>query len=243
MMLEVRDLHVHYGSVETIKGVSLKLDKKEIVVVIGGNGAGKSTILKAVVGLLPVSSGQIWFDDQEITGNKAYELTRKGVCLIPEGRQIFPDLSVYENLLLGAYHRLRKGEKEAVEKDIDRYFKVFPILKERGNQLGGTLSGGEQQMLALARGLMSSPKLLLMDEPSLGLAPKIARDIFDTLRLLNKEGKTILLVEQLAWLGLGICDRGYVLENGNIVLGGTKDELLANSKVIEAYVGRKKEIR
>ncbi len=239
MMLEVRDLHVHYGRVEAVKGISLKVGQGEIVVVIGANGAGKSTTLKAIMGLIRPSSGHIWLLGQEITGRKAYELTRAGISLIPEGRQVFPDLSVYENLLLGGYHRLRRREKEAVEKDIERYFNLFPILKERRYQLAGTLSGGEQQMLALARGLMSYPKVLLMDEPSLGLAPKIARGIFESLNLLNKEGKTIFLVEQLAWLGLGICNRGYVLENGNIVLEGSKNELLSNSKVIEAYVGKK----
>jgi branched-chain amino acid transport system ATP-binding protein len=239
MLLEVRDLYVHYGSIEAVKGITLRLDQGEIVVVIGANGAGKSTMLKAIIGLLVPSSGQVWLKGQEITGNKAYELTKMGISLIPEGRQVFPDLSVYENLLLGAYYRLRRREKQGVEKDIERYFDLFPILRERRDQLAGTLSGGEQQMFALARGLMSSPELLLMDEPSLGLAPKIARDIFDALKLLNKEGRTILLVEQLAWLGLGICDRGYVLENGRIVLEGTRKELLANSKVIEAYVGKK----
>lgn len=239
MMLEVRDLHVHYGNIEALKGISLKLNEEEIVVVIGPNGAGKSTMLKAIIGLLTPSSGQVSLKGQEITGNKAYKLTKMGISLIPEGRQVFPDLSVYENLLLGAYHRLRRREKQDVEKDIERNFDLFHILGERRSQLAGTLSGGEQQMLALARGLMSSPELLLMDEPSLGLAPKIAGDIFDTLKLLNERGKTILLVEQLAWLGLGICDRGYVLENGNIVLEGTRKELLANSKVIEVYVGKK----
>jgi len=239
-MLRIRDLHVHYGSVEAIKGISLDLAENEIVVVIGANGAGKTTILKAIIGLRKPSSGEIWFHEKNISHHKAYELIRKGMCLVPEGRQIFPDLSVRENMLLGAYHRLRKGEKVPVEKDIRRYFDLFPILKARTDQLGGTLSGGEQQMLALARGLMSSPTLLLMDEPSLGLAPKIARQIFDTIRILNQEGKTILLVEQLAWLGLGVCNRGYVLENGRIVLSGNRDDLLANAKVVEAYVGRKK---
>jgi branched-chain amino acid transport system ATP-binding protein len=239
MMLEVRDLHVHYGNIEAVRGISLEVDQGEIVVVIGANGAGKSTTLKAVMGLIIPSSGKILFQGQEITGRKAYQITRVGISLVPEGRQVFPDLSVNENLLLGAYHRIRRGEKEAVGRDIERYFGLFPILRDRSNQPAGTLSGGEQQMLALSRGLMSSPKLLLMDEPSLGLAPKIARNIFETLKILNKEGRTVFLVEQLAWLGLRICTRGYVIENGQIVLKGTGNELLSNSKVIEAYVGKK----
>ena len=238
-MLEVRDLHVHYGSVEAVKGISLELNEKEIVTVIGANGAGKSTILKAIIGLTTPSSGMILLQGQEIIGRKPYNLMKMGICLIPEGRQIFPDLTVHENLLLGAYYRLRRREKASVEADIEKYFDLFPILGERSTQLGGTLSGGEQQMLALARGLMSSPRLLLIDEPSLGLAPKLIKDIFDTLRFLNQEGKTILLIEQLARLGLGICERGYVLENGKIVLEGTGKELLTDSKVVEAYVGTK----
>jgi branched-chain amino acid transport system ATP-binding protein len=239
-MLQIRDLHVHYGNVEAIKGLSVEIAAKEIVVVIGANGAGKSTILRTIIGLIKPSSGEIWFEGKNISRGRAYDLTRRGICLIPEGRQIFPDLSVRENMLLGAYQRMRKGQKESVEKDIDRFFGLFPILDKRKGQLGGTLSGGEQQMLALARGLMSSPRLLLMDEPSLGLAPKIARQIFDTIGSLNREGRTILLVEQLAWLGLGVCNRGYVLENGRIVLSGNRDDLLANAKIVDAYVGRKK---
>lgn len=239
-MLQIRDLHVHYGRVEAIKGVTVEIAEKEIVVVIGANGAGKSTILRTIIGLSKPSSGEIWFEGKNISREKAYDLTRRGICLIPEGRQIFPDLSVRENMLLGAYYRMWKGQKESVEKDTERFFGLFPILEKRKNQLGGTLSGGEQQMLALARGLMSSPRLLLMDEPSLGLAPKIARQIFDTIGSLNREGRTILLVEQLAWLGLGVCNRGYVLENGRIVLSGNRDDLLANAKIVEAYVGRKK---
>ena len=239
-MLRIRDLHVHYGNVEAIKGLSVEIAEKEIVVIIGANGAGKSTILRTIVGLSKPSSGEIWFEGKNISREKAYDLSRRGICLIPEGRQIFPDLSVKENMLLGAYNRMRKGQKESVEKDSGRFFGLFPILEKRKDQLGGTLSGGEQQMLALARGLMSSPRLLLMDEPSLGLAPKIARQIFDTIGILNREGRTILLVEQLAWLGLGVCSRGYVLENGRIVLSGNRDDLLANAKIVDAYVGRKK---
>jgi branched-chain amino acid transport system ATP-binding protein len=175
----------------------------------------------------------------DISGRRAYDVTTKGITLVPEGRQVFPDLSVYENLYLGGYHRLRKGQKRAVQADIDRCFELFPILAERRKQLAGTLSGGEQQMLAISRGLISSPRLILMDEPSLGLAPMMAREIFKALKVLNDEGRTILLVEQLAWLGLEVCDRGYVLEQGAIVLTGTKEELLSNPRVIESYVGKK----
>jgi branched-chain amino acid transport system ATP-binding protein len=239
-MLEVHNLQVHYGRVQALKGVSLTINQGEIVVVIGPNGAGKSTTLKGIMGLVRPSSGKVLLDGVEITGRKAYDLTKKGITLVPEGRQIFPDLSVYENLYLGGYHRLRKGEKKAVEADIDRCFDLFPILADRRRQLAGTLSGGEQQMLAISRGLASAPKLMLMDEPSLGLAPITAREIFNVLKRLNSdEGKTILLVEQLAWLGLDICHRGYVLEQGSITIQGTKEELLANSRVIESYVGKR----
>lgn len=238
-MLEVNDLHVHYGNVEALKGISLKVQEREIIVVIGPNGAGKSTTLKAIVGLVVASSGQVFLQGRNITRCKAYESTKMHISLIPEGRQVFSDLSIYDNLLLGAYYRLRKRQKKSVEIDIERNFDLFPILRDRRNQLAGTLSGGEQQLLALARGLMSSPKLILMDEPSLGLAPLIAREIFNTLKLLNEQGISILLVEQLAWLGLGVCDRGYILENGYIVLEGTRNDLLSHSKVIEAYVGKK----
>jgi len=238
-MLEVRDLHVHYGHVEALKGISINVKDGEIVVVIGPNGAGKSTTLKAIIGLLSPSSGQVFLQGREITRQKAYNVVKMGISLVPEGRQVFPDLSVYDNLLLGAFHRLRDGRREDVVKDIERFFNLFPILRERKEQAAGTLSGGEQQMLALARGLMASPKLVLMDEPSLGLAPKVARNIFDTLKLLNNEKITVLLVEQLAWMGLAICHRGYVLEKGQILVEGDRETLLADSKVIEAYVGKK----
>ena len=241
MMLDVRDLHVRYGRIEAISGISLHVAEGEIVVVIGPNGAGKSTLLKSIIGLLSPSSGDVLLGGKKVSGKRAYDLMKMGITLVPEGRQVFPDLSVYDNLIMGGYHRLRRGQRKAVQEDIERYFTLFPILKSRKEQLAGTLSGGEQQMLAIARGLMSSPSLMLMDEPSLGLAPKIAKDIFDVLTLLHKEGKTILLVEQLAWLGLEICHRGYLLEKGRIVLEGTKDELLANTRIIETYVGRKAE--
>lgn len=239
MILEVRDLHASYGRAAVLRGVTLEVEKGEIVVVIGPNGAGKSTLLKAITGLLRPTAGHILFRGDEVAGKRAYELARRGMVLVPEGRQIFPDLSVRDNLLLGGYHRLQKREKVAVERDADGFFTLFPVLSSRRDQPAGTLSGGEQQMLAISRGLMASPELVLMDEPSLGLAPKVAREIFRTLKMLNQQGKTILLVEQLAWLGLEICDRGYLLEKGGIVLSGTRQELLSNSRVIETYVGRK----
>ncbi|HQI76182.1 MAG TPA: ABC transporter ATP-binding protein [Candidatus Latescibacteria bacterium] len=239
MILDVQDLRVGYGRAEVLRGVTLGVEKGEIVVVIGPNGAGKSTLLKVIAGLLYPIAGRILFRGDEVGGKRAYALARHGMALIPEGRQVFPDLSVHDNLLLGAYHRLRQRQKAAVESDLDRIFNFFPVLSKRRDQLAGTLSGGEQQMLAISRGLMSSPELLLMDEPSLGLAPRTAREIFRTLKMLNEQGKTILLVEQLAWLGLEICNRGYLLEKGAIVLSGTRQELLSNSRVIETYVGRK----
>ena len=239
-MLEVHDLHVHYGRIEALKGVSLTVKQGEIVVVIGPNGAGKSTTLKGIMGLRRPSSGKVSFEGADITGHKAYDVSKMGLTLVPEGRQIFPDLSVYENLYLGGYYRIRRGQKKAVEEDIARCIELFPIIGERRNQLAGTLSGGEQQMLAISRGLTSSPKLILMDEPSLGLAPKTAWEIFNALRKLNEEGRTILLVEQLARLGLDICHRGYVLEQGSIAVEGTKEELLSNPRVLETYVGKER---
>lgn len=241
MLLEVSNLNTHYGRIKAIEGVSLSLSQGEIVVVIGANGGGKSTLLKAIVGLVSPSSGSIKYEGRDITTKKPHDLIAEGICLIPEGRQVFPDLTVHENLTLGAYKRLRQRQHSQVEHDIEKYFDLFPVLGQRRNQLAGTLSGGEQQMLALARGLMSRPKLILIDEMSLGLAPKVARGLFGTLEQLNQEGKTILLVEQLAWMALGICHRGYVLEGGRIVLKGTREELLSNPKVIEAYVGKKTE--
>jgi len=239
MLLEVSGLHAHYGRINAIDDVSLSLDRGEIVVVIGANGGGKSTLLKAIVGLVTPSSGCIKYDGKDITTQKPHELIAEGICLIPEGRQVVPDLTVQENLALGAYRRLRRHKRKEVEKDITKHFDLFPVLGQRRDQMAGTLSGGEQQMLAVARGLMSRPRVLLIDEMSLGLAPKVMQSLFKTLEQLNQEGLTVLLVEQMAWMALRVCHRGYVLEGGRIILQGTREELLSNPKVIEAYVGKK----
>lgn len=238
-MLDISGLSANYGSINAIKDVSLCLDQGEIVVVIGANGGGKSTLLKSIVGLVTPSAGKISFEGRDITKAKPHDLIARGVCLIPEGRQVIPDLSVQENLTLGAYKRIRKHRSKEVAKDLAKYLDLFPVLGQRRNQTAGTLSGGEQQMLAMARGLMSRPKMLLIDEMSLGLAPKVVQGLFNTLRQLNQQGLSVLLVEQMAWLALGVCHRGYVLEGGRITLHGTQQELLTNPKVIEAYVGKK----
>ena len=239
MLLEVSGLTAHYGRINAIDDASLSLDKGEIVVIIGANGGGKSTLLKAIVGLVTPSSGSIKYNGRDITRKKPHELISEGICLIPEGRQVVPDLTVKENLDLGAYRRIRRHQRKEVEKDITKYYDLFPILGQRRDQVAGTLSGGEQQMLAMARGLMSRPRVLLIDEMSLGLAPIVVQGLFKILKQLNQEGLTVLLVEQLAWLALGVCHRGYVLEGGRILLEGTQEELLSNPKVIEAYVGKK----
>ena len=239
MLLEISGLSAQYGSIIAISDISLDLDRGEIVVVIGANGGGKSTLLKSIVGLVTPSAGTVSYEGRDITKAKPHELIAEGVCLIPEGRQVVPDLTVQENLSLGAYKRLRQHGRKEVEKDMAKHFELFPVLGQRRNQMAGTLSGGEQQMLAMARGLMSRPKVLLIDEMSLGLAPKVVQDLFKTLRQLNQEGLSILLVEQMAWLALQVCHRGYVLEGGRIILQGTREELLANPKVIEAYVGKR----
>jgi branched-chain amino acid transport system ATP-binding protein len=238
MLLEIEGLSAGYGLIQAISDVSLNIAQGEIVVVIGANGGGKSTLLKSVCGLMQPRSGRVLYKGVDITGRSAHDLVKAGISLVPEGRQVFPDQTVRENILLGAYTRLRKGEKREVEADLERYFVLFPILGERREQFAGTLSGGEQQMLALSRGLMSRPDLLMIDELSLGLAPKVVSELFEVLVRLNRQGTTILLVEQLAWLGLGVCHRGYVLEAGRIVLSGDREELLRNPSVLEAYVGK-----
>lgn len=234
MMLEVNELHVFYGAIHALKGLSFHLEQGEIVTLIGANGAGKSTILNSVSGLLHPRHGTITFEGNEITHVPAQLIVPHGIIQIPEGRKIFATLTVYENLDLGAYTRTDKGE---IEKDLEMVFERFPRLRERKNQLGGTLSGGEQQMLAIARGLMARPKLLLLDEPSMGLAPILVEQIFDIIQDINNQGTTILLVEQNAQMALSIADRGYVLETGKIVLEGAAQELLENPMVEAAYLG------
>lgn len=237
MKLEIRDLCVSYGGIRALKGVSLSVDEGQIVTLIGANGAGKSTTLRAISGLQKVQSGSILYGDEELTSLPAKEIVRRGIIHVPEGRRVFPDMTVAENLKIGAFLRT---DKAAIAQDMDYVYSLFPRLKERSWQLAGTLSGGEQQMLAVGRALMSRPKVLMMDEPSLGLAPLIVKDIFSIIRRVNQDGITVLLIEQNANAALRIADYGYVLETGTIALSGTGEELLRNESVREAYLGKKK---
>ena len=236
-MLKIEDLHVHYGGIQALRGISLEVPDGKIVTLIGANGAGKSTTLRTVTGLVKASSGSIRWNDQELLGKSIDKIVASGIAMSPEGRRVFPDLSVLENLKIGAY--LRK-EKAGIAKDIEWVYSLFPRLQERSWQLAGTLSGGEQQMLAVGRALMSRPKLLLLDEPSLGLAPLVVQDIFTIIREINRQGVTVLLIEQNANMALKTADLAYVLETGRITLSGTGAELLANEKVKEAYLGKHK---
>ena len=237
MKLEIRDLCVSYGGIRALKGVSLSVDEGQIVTLIGANGAGKSTTLRAISGLQKVQSGSILYGGEELTSLPAKEIVRRGIIHVPEGRRVFPDMTVAENLKIGAFLRT---DKAAIAQDMDYVYSLFPRLKERSWQLSGTLSGGEQQMLAFGRALMSRPKVLMMDEPSLGLAPLIVKDIFSIIRRVNQDGITVLLIEQNANAALRIADYGYVLETGTIALSGTGEELLKNESVREAYLGKKK---
>lgn len=234
MMLKVEDIYVYYGAIKALKGLSFHLEKGEIVTLIGANGAGKSTTLNTISGILSAREGKIYFEDEEINQTAAQDIVRKGIIQVPEGRKIFATLTVMENLEIGAYIQT---DRVQIEKDIENVFKRFPRLKERRNQLGGTLSGGEQQMLAIARGLMAHPKLLLLDEPSMGLAPIMVEQIFEIIRDINDSGTSILLVEQNAQMALSIADRGYVLETGIVTMEGDAQGLLEDPKVIEAYLG------
>ena len=234
-MLKLESVSISYGAIQAVRDVSIEVPKGEVVTIIGANGAGKSTLLKCIVGLEPVAGGRISFDGQDITKTPAHRRTGMGVALSPEGRGVFSDQSVRDNLLLGAYSK--KSDSARTEQKIEQFFELFPRLKERQEQFAGTLSGGEQQMLAIARALMSEPKLLLLDEPSLGLAPLIIRDIFNTIRALRETGLTILLVEQMANQALGVADRAYVLETGSVTLQGKGSDLLKDPKVRAAYLG------
>ena len=236
-MLKIEDLHVHYGGIQALRGISLEVPDGKIVTLIGANGAGKSTTLRTITGLVKASSGSIRWNDQELLGKSIDKIVASGIAMSPEGRRVFPDLSVLENLKIGAY--LRK-EKAGIAKDIEWVYSLFPRLQERSWQLAGTLSGGEQQMLAVGRALMSRPKLLLLDELSLGLAPLVVQDIFTIIREINRQGVTVLLIEQNANMALKTADLAYVLETGRITLSGTGAELLANEKVKEAYLGKHK---
>jgi branched-chain amino acid transport system ATP-binding protein len=237
-MLRVRNLRAGYGSVEVLHGVSLHVSAGEIVTIVGANGAGKSTLLNAVAGIVRPSAGAVSFKGDEVTGLAAESIAARGCVLVPEGRQIFADLSVQDNLLLGAYLRFRRKGRKAVEREIDGICALFPILAKRRDQLAGTLSGGEQQMLALGRALMGKPAMLMLDEPSMGLAPLVVRGILEVIVELRKQGKTILLVEQNARAALSIADRGYVMETGRILLEGTAEELSGNRDVQRAYLGK-----
>ncbi|MCE5187848.1 MAG: ABC transporter ATP-binding protein [Eubacteriales bacterium] len=231
-MLSIRDLKVNYGGIEAVKGISFDVPKGDIVTLIGANGAGKSSTLRAIVGLVKPKSGVIAFEGENIAGKDTTNIVSRGITLVPEGRRIFPDLTVYENLRVGAYMR-----SDDIAPDVNWVYELFPRLKERSWQPGGTLSGGEQQMLAVGRALMSRPKLMMMDEPSLGLAPLIVRDIFSIIKEINKRGVTILLIEQNANMALSTADTGYVLETGRITMSGAGKELLVNEAVKAAYLG------
>ena len=234
VMLTIKDLHVYYGGIHAIKGISIEVADGAIVTLIGANGAGKSSTLRSIAGLIKQKSGSITFNDVDISKLSPEKIVESGIVLVPEGRKIFPNLTVMENLMLGAY--LRKDD-EGIKRDLEQVFELFPRLKERSWQKGGTLSGGEQQMLALGRALMSDPKLIMMDEPSLGLAPILVKEVFDIIKKINAQGKTILLVEQNAFAALNLTHYAYVLEVGEIVLEGSGEELIRNPQVREAYLG------
>jgi len=234
-MLDLTDIEVFYGGIHALRGVSLKVPENKIVTLVGANGAGKSTTLRSIVTLVPSSAGTIRFEGEEITNCKTVDIVKKGITLVPEGRRIFANLTVLENLYMGAYARTDKIE---INKDIDEMYGLFPRLQERSWQVAGTLSGGEQQMLAIARALMSRPRLLMMDEPSLGLAPLLVKEVFRIIKDIHKKGMTILLIEQNATAALQIADYGYVLETGRIVLEGPGKELAVNEEVRKAYLGK-----
>ena len=233
-MLELRDIHTYYGNIRAVRGISISVNSGEMVCLIGANGAGKSTTLMTASGIHTPVEGSIHFEDRDITDTSAEERVSLGISQVPEGRLIFPDMTVLENIELGAYSR---NDKEGIRADVDKIFHFFPVLQERQKQRGGSLSGGEQQMLAIGRALMSNPRLLLLDEPSLGLAPLIVKQIFEIIRQINADGTTILLVEQNAQIALQVTDRGYVMETGEITIEGTSADLLADERVRQAYLG------
>lgn len=233
-LLEVKNLEVYYGVINALKGISFDVNEGEIVTLIGANGAGKSTTMQSVVGLIPKRSGTVTFDGKDISHTPCHKIVHLGMTQVPEGRRIFQELTVYENLLMGAFSM---KDKSSFKNDIDAVYTRFPRLAERKNQIAGTLSGGEQQMLAMGRAIMSHPKLLMLDEPSMGLSPLLVDQVFEIIKDINKDGTTILLVEQNAGKSLAISDRAYVLENGKIVLSGTGSELMQSEMVKEAYLG------
>ena len=232
-MLKINDLRVNYGGIEAVKGISFEVPEKSIVTLIGANGAGKSTTLRAIAGLVKASAGSIQFDGTELLGMDTPDIVSKGITLVPEGRRVFPDMTVIENIKIGAYLRT-----DSLDQDIEWVYSLFPRLKERSWQLAGTLSGGEQQMLAISRGLMSDPRLIMFDEPSLGLAPVIVEDMFRVITRINQEKKIpVLLVEQNAYMALSISDRCYIMQNGAIKLSGDSTELMGNEEVNKSYLG------
>ena len=233
-MLELRDIHTYYGNIRAVRGISVTVNAGETVCLIGANGAGKSTTLMTASGIHTPVEGSIHFEGQDITSTSAEERVALGISQVPEGRLIFPDMTVLENLELGAYKR---NDKQGIKADLDKIFQFFPVLQERQKQRGGSLSGGEQQMLAIGRALMSHPRLLLLDEPSLGLAPLIVKQIFEIIQQINTDGTTILLVEQNAQIALQVTNRGYVMETGEITIEGTSADLLADERVRQAYLG------
>jgi branched-chain amino acid transport system ATP-binding protein len=233
-MLEVSDVHTYYGNIHALDGISISVEKGEIVTLIGGNGAGKTTTLRTIVGLLKPRQGRVLLDGEELTQFKTHEIVNRGVAMVPEGRGIFARLTVAENLDMGAYSR---QDRTGIPQDLERVYTLFPRLKERRTQVGGTLSGGEQQMLAIGRALMARPRLMLLDEPSMGLAPLLVESIFETIKAINQEGTTVLLVEQNALMALSIADRGYVVQTGRIVLQDEAAKLRKNEMVRKAYLG------
>lgn len=233
-ILEIKDLHVNYGAIKAVQGISMSIKKGSIVTLIGANGAGKSSIVRSIAGLNKSVSGEILYKSEEILGNQPEEILKKGIALSPEGRRIMPHLTVLENLELGAYIRT---DKDGIKRDIEWIFDLFPRLRERSKQLGGTMSGGEQQMLAVGRALMSNPELVMLDEPSLGLAPILVQEIFSIIRKINGMGKTVLLIEQNAYAALSVADYAYILEVGKIILEGEGKVMLKDPRVKEAYLG------
>lgn len=237
-MLTVVGVSAHYGPLPVLRRVTFHVDAGEMVCLLGANGAGKSTLLNVISGIVPASEGKIRFDGKSIKNLRPDKIVKQGIVQVPEGRQVFPDMTVKENLELGAYLRFKRREKEEISETLEKIFEKFPVLADRKNQPAGTLSGGEQQMLAIGRALMSAPKILLLDEPSMGLAPIIVEQIFDIIRSLRDEGVTILLVEQNARSALSIADRGYVLETGTVILEGLSSELVEDEEVKRAYLGK-----
>ncbi|WP_418753851.1 ABC transporter ATP-binding protein [Eshraghiella crossota] len=233
-LLEIENLEVNYGMIKALKGVSFEVNKGEIIALIGANGAGKTTTLHAISGILPSASGKIIYNGQNITKTPAHKIVKLGISQVPEGRRVFSQLSVFENLLMGAYTRRDKSE---INEDLEKIYERFPRLEERKNQIAGTLSGGEQQMLAMGRALMSKPEIILLDEPSMGLSPIFVSEIFDIIKALNEGGTTVLLVEQNAKKALSIADRAYVLETGNVVLSGKAENIMNDDTVKKAYLG------